>query len=172
MTPKRVAKRLSWSRTCVDTTMVMPFSRLRRCRVWRISWVAAGSRPLNGSSSSKSSGVPTMASAMPMRCFMPNEKLRVCLEPVLARFTISRSSWQCSLGFLTPRAVALYIRLSMALIRSRRPGASMMAPTPVGPSQVAGLWPRTSSSPEVGLIRPQTIFIVVDLPAPLRPTKP
>ena len=72
----------------------------------------------------------------------------------------------------TPSASARTITLSRPVSPGWIPGLSMSAPRRrlVQP----GAWrsPRISISPAVGSTSPASIFMSVDLPAPLRPTKP
>ena len=74
-----------------------------------------------------------------------------------------------------PSASALATRLSRAVRLASTPGLSMSAPMRENPCGVApppAGSPKRTTSPEVGRARPQTIFIVVDLPEPFLPTKP
>ena len=54
----------------LETTTVRPVDAYR-CRIGRIAAIWGGSRPLVGSSSTSTSGIPSIAWAMPRRCFMP-----------------------------------------------------------------------------------------------------
>ena len=57
----------------LETNTVRP-SAARVLNIWRIQWMPSGSRPLTGSSKIRIGGSPSMAAAMPTRCFMPSEK--------------------------------------------------------------------------------------------------
>ena len=58
-----MAMRPSWSSTCELTTTVMPRCSFKRMMRLRISRTPSGSSPFIGSSSSSTSGEPSIASA-------------------------------------------------------------------------------------------------------------
>ena len=78
--------------------------------------------------------------------------------------------------------MALQRMFSNAVMLGYSPGFSTSAPIRTAPAlvELSGASPdasmegrsNSSTSPAVGRIMPQIIFMVVDLPAPLRPTKP
>lgn len=104
---------------------------------------------------------------------MPSEKPFARRSAGSVSPTTSSSRSQRRRASTMPQAMALVMRFSRAVRPGSTPGPSMSASTerPVSRAAPSGR-PKTSASPEVGVVSPQSIFMVVDLPAPLRPTNP
>ncbi len=108
---------------------------------------------------------------MPSRCNMPSEK-----PPARLRATEASPTWSSTSSTRrrdSPLLCAIHRRWS----RARRPGwialASSRAPTwASGVRSVRYGRPPTSAAPSSGASNPRITRIVVDLPAPLGPTKP
>ena len=71
---------------------------------------------------------------------------------------------------------AFIMRFSNAEKFGSRPGFSMRAPMRENALENAGVFsasvPKSFIEPAVGVLRPASIFMVVDLPAPFLPTNP
>ncbi len=142
----------------------------------RTSLRPMGSSPLIGSSSTTKAGSPTSAWAMPSRCCMPFEYLRICRSAASASPTSSSSSSQRA-----PRSAARH-----AGERARRSASASRAGEELVEGGVLGQVAdaRASASrrdgrvedegacPRVGKMSPISILMVVVLPAPFGPTKP
>ncbi len=139
----------------------------------RISMIPCGSRPFIGSSSSRKSGSPQSAIAIPSRCRIPSEKLRAFLCSVFSRPT-SFSSSGIPLNDGIPRTLYCSLRLSSAVISRYIDGVSTTAPILLRAFEISPVLsvPYSVNVPEVANCKPQISLISVVLPAPFRPTNP
>ena len=154
----------------LDTSTARPSAASDR-RKPRIQRMPSGSSPLTGSSNRSIGASPSTAPAMPNRCSMPRE------SPPARRRAAGVSPTSSSTSSTRPPGMPLDWAIQSRWSRARRPGwtavASSSAPTwRRGVRRVRYRQPPTSAVPSSGASRPRMMRSVVDLPAPLGPTKP
>ena len=155
----------------LDTSTVRPSSANPRSSE-RIHRTPSRSRPLTGSSNSRTPGSPSRAAAIPRRWRMPSEYVLMRRREAPSRPTCSMTS-----STRARRESRCCERRSAGGRVRCGPGcmapASSSAPTSrSGAVSPAYARPSTSAVPDVGRSRPMTTRMVVDFPAPLGPRKP
>ena len=106
---------------------MIPRSRFSFSISSRISIIPCGSRPFTGSSSTKRSGSPARATAMPSRWRIPSEKLRTFFLPVPSSPTSRKSPVAPSYDG-TPSTRYCMRMFSSAVISEYIDGVSTTAP--------------------------------------------
>src|SRR6185312_7948839 len=137
-----------------------------------------GARPSEGSSISSTRGLPISARPIASICCSPPDRCAaICLARSCSRGnmlkTVSSVHGAC-LPLSGLRAATLRFSRTVRLLKTRRPcgtSATPRAATISGERPVTGS-PNTATSPRRGGKRPTVTFMQVDLPAPLRPSRP
>ncbi len=139
----------------------------------RMSRMPAGSRPVAGSSSSKSWGLRSSDAAIPRRCRMP------CEYPPTRSRARSRSSTTSSTSSMRLRAsIAVEIGEQLEIAAAReigieaRPSTNPATPSSARAPSWNGSRPKSSTLPSVGRISPRSIRSEVVFPAPFGPRYP
>jgi len=150
--------------------MVRP-SWARFLRKVRSQAIPMGSKPLEGSSSTKISGSPSNAVASERRCFIPRENSLTFFGATSNNSTSSSTSSARASGI--PAAAAIISKFLMALKEGLYPPDSITAPTcRIGFTRAWYGAPWMSPLPEFGVARESKHLRVVLLPAPFGPRKP
>jgi len=163
---------------CSTSTIDSPLSfNLRMVAI--TSATICGARPSDGSSISSTRGLPISARPIASICCSPPERCaaiwlrRSCNRGNIAN-TVSAVHGACLLPASGLRAATMRFSRTVKLLKMRRPcgtNATPAAATSSGDRPVTDL-PNTVTSPLRGGNRPTATFMQVDLPAPLRPSRP
>ncbi len=128
---------------------------------------ASTSRATVGSSSTIRSGLLTSAIAKRNRWVCPPESL-VVRRPAMSLTLAISITWSTSSG--DGYRLATMVMSSRTLRYGMTPPTCSMAPTAPALIASAGVLPNRDTVPASGLVRPSSMSMVVDLPAPFGPS--
>src|ERR1035437_6409198 len=163
---------------CSTSTIDKPLSLSLRM-VAITSATICGARPSDGSSISSTRGLPISARPIASICCSPPDRwaaiwLLRSASPGNMPNPVSVVQGACRLPASGRRAATTRCARTVRLLKMWRPCGTRATPRAAidsGGKPVTG-WPKTRTSPVRGASRPMVTFMQVDLPAPLRPSRP